>query len=386
MTHDRIILRKPATKWQVTIDLPTSPAEQVETAQPAQIETVVRFTDLSAPKLAFTLAEFKRRLHETPTKYVVEGLLPARGVHVLVGDSGIGKTPFAYQLGLCVAAGKPFLGHDVRPSRVLYCDIENGGEQIVQVSDALCKYLGVHEQLSDFLIALPENFSALEETIRESKPDLVIVDTLRALDPTAEETNTSMGQELQKLHRIAREHDCAILLIHHIRKPPRDKGNLSSEARTLEDTRTLEWLNRAAGARALVNQTQTRIALDSYSGGREDVSLVMKSFVKIKGESGAIYLGRVLDEDGEPLGYRQITGVGLLGNKEQEEAFHRLPAEFTFKQAKFVYKKTDHPTSEWLKKCEAAGLLRKVSRGKYQKVADGTGQGDAKPAPDDKVK
>src|SRR6267378_453500 len=72
-----------------------------------------------------TLRELEQLCQEQPASYVVEGLLPADDVHVAVGDSGLGKTPWAYQLGLCVAAGMPFLGHPVRESRVLYYDLEN---------------------------------------------------------------------------------------------------------------------------------------------------------------------------------------------------------------------------------------------------------------------
>src|SRR6267378_1469177 len=49
------------------------------------------------------------------TTFVVEGLLPRASINLLVGDSGIGKSPLAYQLALSVAAGIPFLGLPVSP-------------------------------------------------------------------------------------------------------------------------------------------------------------------------------------------------------------------------------------------------------------------------------
>src|SRR5438552_8528333 len=59
------------------------------------------------------------------TEHIVGGLLPPRSVNILVGDSGIGKSPLAYQLGMCVAAGTPFLGMPVKPGKVLFIDFEN---------------------------------------------------------------------------------------------------------------------------------------------------------------------------------------------------------------------------------------------------------------------
>jgi len=315
--------------------------------------------------IGFTLDQLEKLLKENPVSYLVEGLLPADDVHVAVGDSGLGKTPWAYQLGLCVAAGMPFLGHAVRPSRVLYYDLENGSEEILQVSRALCGHLGIPSFPKDFFV-IPNDGSVpeIEKAVADRRPDLVIVDTLRALHPEAEMDNSRMAAFLERLRATARTQHCTILLLHHIRKP----GELGMPK--LEDTETLEWLLQAAGARSLINQTNTRIAFDKRKGDqREDVSLVMKSFVKLKGESGTLYLERAHDLQGEPIGYRRLCGVGLLGNPEQEAAFEKLPpTPFRFKEAKQIYNKADDPTKKWLDKCIAAGLIRKVSRGLYERT------------------
>src|SRR5262245_55632050 len=63
---------------------------------------------------------------EAKQPYLIDGLLRTRSVNLLVGDSGLGKTPLGIQLGVCVAAGLPFLGLEVRqPGSVLYCDAES---------------------------------------------------------------------------------------------------------------------------------------------------------------------------------------------------------------------------------------------------------------------
>jgi hypothetical protein len=136
----------------------------------------------------------------------------------------------------------------------------------------------------------------------------------------------------------------------------------------LESTPVLTWLVQASGARALINQTNARIALD-IPRGTTNAALVMKSFVKMRGESGPYYLERVLDQDGEPLGYQRMTGSQLLANPDQEAAFQKLPgspAIFSFKDAKMAYGKSDNPTAQWLKKCEAFDLVRRIRRGQYQ--------------------
>jgi AAA domain len=325
--------------------------------------TAIPYSQLPS-KFGLTLAELEQELNQSPPDYIVESLLPSADVHVAVGDSGLGKTPWAYQLGLCVASGAPFLGHQVRQSPVLYFDMENSGTDILQLSKALCGHLGVGSFPRDFYVVANDGSPPkVEDAVAYHRPRLVIVDTLRALQPEAEQDNTHAGQFWQKYKRIAREHDCAILFLHHLRKPGEHGGTM------LEHTATLDWLLQASGARGLINQTNTRIGLDTpRNSTRDDVALIMKAHVKVKGETGVIYLERVMDGSGEPIGYRRITGVGLLCNSEQEMAFTNLTPKFTFSQAKYTYGKTDNPTCQFLKKCEGVGLIRRNGRGMYEKL------------------
>jgi hypothetical protein len=317
-----------------------------------------------------TLAELEKLCQEKPGEYVVEGLLAAADVHVAVGDSGLGKTPWAYQLGLCVAAKRPFLGHDVKQGRVLYFDLENGRDQQLELGHSICRHLEIGEMPPDFLVFNDNGNPApsLRKAIEENKPRLVIIDTLRAFRPDVEEANDKMGKFLLDTRCLARASNSAILLLHHIRKPgpakPGDNG-----VPPLEGTPTLEWLREAAGARALINQTTTRIAFDTPGGFKaKDAALVMKYFVKIKGESAPVYLERICDDYGDPVGYRSIVGVELLGDEHQKAAFNRLPHQFSFKEAKRTYDKTDDPTRKWLVKCIAAGLMKQVGRGAYERL------------------
>jgi hypothetical protein len=310
-----------------------------------------------------TLNQLERRCKEQPGDYLVEGLLPSDDVHVAVGDSGLGKTPWAYQLGLCVAAGKPFLDREVRQGRVLYFDLENGRDSIFELGRSMCGHVGIEEYPPDFLILQEEgNTPTLEKAVEKLKPALVIIDTMRAFDP-ATDKNDDAARFLQNARKLARANHCAILLLHHVRKPPRGEP-----VPKLQETPVIEWLNEASGARSLINLTNTRVAFDSV-GVNDDAAFVMKWFVKLKGESGPFYLERVCNGNGDPIGYRPMAGVGLLRNPEQQECFGQLPAKFSFKDAKRTYGKSDDPTAKWLKKCIAVGLVRQVDRGVYERIA-----------------
>ena len=298
---------------------------------------------------------------EQPATFIVEGLLPAEDVHVAVGDSGLGKTPLAYQLGLCVATGKPFLGFPVQRGRVLYFDGENGLDQIKSIGESLCRFLQIQDYPTEFLVRNGE--TGIAEAAKHYNPSLIIVDTLRALYPDAERSNDEMARLLNDLRAISRRTRSSILLLHHPRKP-----NAERPVPPLENLAPLEWLNEASGARAFINQTTTRIAFDRTKKN-PDAAFVMKYHVKTKGPSEAIYIQRVLDDTGEALGYRRLAGVALLGNDEQVAAFNRLPEQFTFKLAKQTYGRSDDPTRDFLLKCVAAGLVEQTGRGQYRRLA-----------------
>src|SRR5262249_53260685 len=65
----------------------------------------------------------------TPRPFLVEDLVPVKGPTLLAGRSGIGKTPLLFQLGMCVAAGLPFLELKTLQGGVLYIDAETAEEQ-----------------------------------------------------------------------------------------------------------------------------------------------------------------------------------------------------------------------------------------------------------------
>jgi hypothetical protein len=323
---------------------------------------IVETVDEAMPRF-LSLKQLEELCQQDPPDYLVEGLLPADDVHVAVGDSGLGKTAWAYQLGLCVASGKPFLGHPVRQSPVVYYDMENGRQQVLDLARGLRRHLGIESFPPDFFVFLNDgDRPSTEHALARHNAGLVIIDSLRAFEPDAEMENSNMADLLEVLRRRAREYHAAVLLIHHIRK-----SNDHDRAASLEETPTMEWLQRASGARALGNQTNTRIALALPD--KADAALVMKAFVKLKGETGPVYLQRVSDEAGEPVGYQRLVGPGLLGNPDQEAAFAKLDEHFTFKKAKQTYDRSDDPTRKWLQKCIAVGIVEQEGRGMYRKLA-----------------
>jgi hypothetical protein len=330
----------------------------------------------------YSYEQLEQRVSESHSgEFVIEGLLPKVSLGLLIGDSGIGKSPLLYQASICVAAGIPFLGFATRQGDVLYCDFENGIADVSEMARRLSSHLGLTTVPPNLHLwnfnDCSERYGQAGYTLRDMilgiKPVLVVVDSLTAFSPLIEEKNTIATRALQDLREIARDSGAAILCVHHLRKP----STRSEEApSSLEDGNLQDWFMQTRGPRALINGVDIRLGVDvpKYTitqrnvETREEIALVMRGFRRLRGEIAPVYIARVLDDEGEALGYRQMVGAELLFKPEQQATFARLGEVFSFGEAKRTYGRRDQATSDFLKKAERIGLIRKVGRGRFEKI------------------
>lgn len=301
------------------------------------------------------------------TRFLVKDMLPVQSIAIVAGESTIGKSPLLCQLALCVASGIPFLGMATERSGVLYLDLENDLYDSQGIRDALVKHLQLGKAPDDFLL-VTEPPTDLEEYVREVQPQLVIIDSLRAFRPDITDKNSNAAQWLKDIRRLSRKYRCAFLIVHHLRKPSQSVVSLAgmvSGTGRLEDCKATEWLQRMEGPRALVNQTDVRIAI--VEGDLKPAALKMKWSRRVYGDSPLMAVERVLDEAEDPLGYRQLTGVEHL-SLERKEALNKLLPDFSTKEAKAALNRSDDPTNKFLQECKNLGLVEKVSKGQWRKL------------------
>jgi hypothetical protein len=306
------------------IKVPVSSQAEAKGSQ-EEIETWLRANHLLSHAY---LEDECARVEQSSKNGVVAGFLPRRAVSFLIGDSGIGKSPLAYQLGLSVAAGVPFLGMETESGLVIMGDYENGMEESLNLSEQVARFLGIAKVPDNFVVWSPDysgGDSVDIQRICESapqKPRLIIVDSLRSHDAYFEK-HEHAAERMNQLNKIAYKSGAAILVIHHTRKPLREHP---APALDSDDTRVMQWLKETAGGGSLINQSHTRIAVDSLDGRSHlDAVLILRWYRKSQGEVGPLYLERVCDADGEPFGYQALTDVRLIGNPDHETAFRNLP-------------------------------------------------------------
>lgn len=249
--------------------------------------------------------------------YLIEGLLRRGELAVLAAPRALGKSWAALQLGLCVANGRGEVFGALptaSQANVLYLQAElmswSVNRRVKQLSATVGVPPGhsfyVSEDRAKFSVqrVTTENRAArsrsetfagvidprIQAQIAKSNVGLLIVDPWASYFTGNENSNDETEAVLDQLRVIATDHDCAVLIIHHISK--------ATEFREVEDL----W----RGASRLADWASTRITmLPAFTD--KDADKLGMSLVEARKYAKAYFLRR--DEPLEPLDiYRDSNG------------------------------------------------------------------------------
>jgi len=306
---------------------------------------------------AKALKAFGRRRNQQ--KWLVENLLLSQSFNVLVGDSGLGKTPLVLQLGLAVAGGSPsWHGYPIPTAGpVLYLNGEMDADDLTQQIEALSSHLGFAAPPDNFFMHHPDwagkkqtdltgGDRSLMDKVHASKARLVIVDPLRVFFPEAELDL----KKFEELRSWARKIQTCVLLVHHRRKHDKVNGvyNLAGEPQS--------WLQEASGLGHLINLTDTRLGVDRPSVGAD---LLLCGFVRAHGVLSPVQLQRACDLDGQPVGYELRQGLRHTSQRAQD-LFQGLPVSFAYKDVHTALQMGNSATTRVIDELLRAGVITKL--------------------------
>lgn len=158
--------------------------------------------------------------------WLVDSLIVQGSRVLLYGDPGSMKTWLALNLGLHIAAGKPWLGRFSIPEaqRVLYLDEEMGESEVARRVKQLALGLNLGDTELPFhtlshtgIRFTPEGIATLAESVSRINPRVIIVDTLRRVLVGSENDQsdvTAFWRNVIPLIAGGR----TVIILHHMRK------------------------------------------------------------------------------------------------------------------------------------------------------------------------
>ncbi|NLH80105.1 MAG: AAA family ATPase, partial [Phyllobacteriaceae bacterium] len=158
---------------------------------------------------------------------LVRGLLPNRGLAVLYGASGCGKSFLALDVALHVSLGRSWASQRVEQAGVVYVAAEGAvgfRRRVVAARERLGAWEAPFAMIdaAPNLGAAPGDGPELVASIRAQSlpmgwlPGLVVIDTTARVIPGLEENSAKdMGVFIANADFVAQELRCVVLLIHH---------------------------------------------------------------------------------------------------------------------------------------------------------------------------
>lgn len=168
--------------------------------------------------------------------WVVDKIIPNNALSLFFGPSGSTKTFGALSLGLSVATGLPWYGHEVKQGVVIYICGE-GRAGINRRIRAWASYVGrdinqvpfyVSSGAADF--SLESSIKAVRDRVREFdvSPKLIIIDTLSRNTSGDENDSKEMASLVKSLDTLKDEFSSSVLLVHHTGHTEKDRARGSS--------------------------------------------------------------------------------------------------------------------------------------------------------------
>jgi len=164
--------------------------------------------------------------HELELVWLIPGWLHTTGIMMITGQPGVGKTQYSFDIAHKLATGSGVHGKEANaPVKVAVLSLE------MDIIEA--KYIFVL-QGKDFALqptvnlwndnvrvfapdADSSSFGAYEKIMKDFKPDVLIIDSLSEL--ATEDLKESEARSIMRwIRRMTKEHECAVILIHHNRK------------------------------------------------------------------------------------------------------------------------------------------------------------------------
>ena len=224
-------------------------------------------------------------LWRTPPKHIScviqPGLLPTGGIYVIGGEPGIGKSWMAQQMAFEISSGKRALGlFPTKQSRVVYLELEKRSD-IARNRFVDNVWKKKYPESGNFLGHYDDDIPRMDTTtgrkkmenlVAEFGAEVMVVDSY-AVTYMDEVDSTTNKNTISNYRQIAKEHNMAFILIHHLTKRGADY-----------DRNAKEWheepirLDNLRGNKIFHYEVDTVVGLTKYGRLERQMTFLKHSF------------------------------------------------------------------------------------------------------------
>jgi len=165
-------------------------------------------------------------------EWLVEGIVVRNGLALLYGDAGAGKTTFCLHLVDAVQHGRDLFGLKCKSGKVTMIENDESLELLRSHRDkvGLPSILPVVKVDISWDVTNKSFNKEFEDLLYYETPDVVIIDAYTSLG-IPDITRPESALVLDKLRHLAKEHQCAFLIIHHVNKSGEQIGSSLHKAK-----------------------------------------------------------------------------------------------------------------------------------------------------------
>jgi hypothetical protein len=175
--------------------------------------------------------------YDNPPKQIIEHMVVEKGVSIISGTDGVGKSWICLQMAFDVSTGKDFLDFKSLKRPVLVIQFELSPEQLAERLKSFQKTYGlVNQEFLDFALLegdmiFTNAWEKVRTTILENgiKDGVVIIDNIYASTAADLSNNQYLKPVLQKIEQIKNETGNAIVLIAHHNKTDGEEPILNKD-------------------------------------------------------------------------------------------------------------------------------------------------------------
>jgi AAA domain/Bifunctional DNA primase/polymerase, N-terminal len=248
-------------------------------------------------KLRFKLTRWCDMRPGTEQTYLVDELIPIKGIVVLWSPPKSFKSFVALDISLHVALGWEYHDRAVQQGLVVYCAFE-GGHGFDKRIEAQRQYYGLEGQdlpmpvlkgmanlITDHKLMVHEIAYQLKTEYAGAKPVAVVLDTLNRSFVGSESKDTDMANYVRAAEAIRAAFDCVCIIIHHCgwdESRPRGHSSLpaavDAQLSLVRDedraTLTVEYMRDGVEGTQVLLMKKT-VVIGEDDNGKEKTSLVM---------------------------------------------------------------------------------------------------------------